>query len=62
MIKKLGKKQLRKINKWIKFNQEIRIDFPNETAQILNLILENYILKEKKPIYHTIASLPTFSR
>ena len=62
VIKKLGKKQLRKINKWIKFNQEIPIDFPNETAQILNLILENYILKEKKPIYHTIASLPTFSR
>ncbi|GGH03418.1 glycosyl transferase [Polaribacter pacificus] len=62
VLKKLGKKQLRKINKWLKSSQNIKVDFPDETAQIINQILHNYIIQEEKPIYQSIDSLPTFSK
>lgn len=47
VLKSLKKKHISKIQNWIDSNLEIRLDFPNETQQIIDNILYDFIFEEE---------------
>ena len=53
MIKKLNKKRILKIAKWIQSNQTIEVDYPDTTEDILEALLLPYY---KEPVLPTILS------
>lgn len=47
IIKSLKTKQIPKIKNWIESNYELNLEFPNETQQIIDHILYDYIFEEE---------------
>ena len=43
VLKKLGKKQVKRIKKWTKSEHRVLVHYPDETQQIIDQLLEQYI-------------------